>query len=65
MRFPVTGPEPETVGVGAACGPLGIWALTFQEKPFQIVGFWGTFGLKNDLIALLVAIAREWELSDP
>lgn len=25
------GPEPETVGVGAACGPLGIWALTFQE----------------------------------
>jgi len=25
------GPEAETVGVGAACGPLGIWALTFQE----------------------------------
>ena len=24
------GPEAETVGVGAACGPLGIWALTFQ-----------------------------------
>ena len=32
MRFSETGPEPETVGVGAACGPLGIWALTFQER---------------------------------
>ena len=28
----LAGPEPETVGVGAACGPLGIWALTFQAK---------------------------------
>lgn len=41
MRFPETGPEPETVGVGAACGPLGIWALTFQERlsAFMISGF--------------------------
>ena len=28
--FTQLGPEAETVGVGAACGPLGIWALTFQ-----------------------------------